>query len=525
MRFFNTSGPMFADLHYYIPPLDRIDIDEVLELVRNRMYFILHAPRQSGKTSALLALQDLLNSGTEGDYRCVYVNVEVGQAAREDTRRAMRAILSEIAVRTEDALGDAFVNQVMEEMLERGGPDGALSRTLRLWARSDPRPLVLLVDEIDSLVGDTLISVLRQLRSGYDSRPRGFPQSVILCGVRDVRDYRIHSGSTGESVMGGSAFNISAASLRLGSFSRDEVWTLLGQHTAETGQEFSRDALDLVWSRTLGQPWLVNAVCNQACFRSKRGRDRRRPITGEDVLEAQENLIQGRVVHLDQLADKLREERVRRVIEPMLSGTPQRQYSERDLEYVRDLGLVARDSPVRVANQIYAEVVPRELTHITQEDLLEETAWYVNERGGLDLSKLLERFQQFYRQHSEHWIERYQYKEAGPQLLLQAFLQRVVNGGGRIEREYGLGRMRTDLLVKWPVGGAEQQFVVECKLVRGSLESTVRKGLEQTAAYMDRCGARVGHLVVFDRSDRPWAERVFRRGEAAQGKTVEVWGM
>ena len=149
----------------------------------------------------------------------------------------------------------------------------------------------------------------------------------------------------------------------------------------------------------------------------------------------------------------------------------------------------------------------------------------MNERGGLDLSKLLERFQQFYQQHSEHWIERYQYKEAGPRLLLQGFLQRVVSGGGRIEREYGLGRMRTDLLVRWPVGGAEQQYVVECKLVRDSLESTVRKGLEQTAAYMDRCGARVGHLVVFDRSDRPWEERVFRHSETMHGKAVEVWGM
>ena len=526
MRFFNTSGPIFADLHYYIPPLDRIDIDEVLELVRNRMYFILHAPRQSGKTSALLALRDLLNSGKEGDYRCVYVNVEVGQAGREDIQRTMRAILGALAGRAEESLDDRFVSRVMGQALEEKGPDGALIEILRLWSRADSRPLVLLVDEIDALVGDTLISVLRQLRSGYDLRPRSFPQSVILCGVRDVRDYRIHSGSTGESVMGGSAFNISAASLRLGSFSRDEVGTLLGQHTAETGQEFSRDALDLVWSRTLGQPWLVNAVCNQACFRSNRGRDRNRMITGEDILDAQEELIQARVVHLDQLADKLREERVRRVIEPMLSGTPEQyDFTARDLEYVRDLGLVARDSPVRVANPIYAEVVPRELTRITQEDLLEETAWYVNERGGLDLSKLLERFQQFYRQHSEHWIERYQYKEAGPQLLLQGFLQRVVSGGGRIEREYGLRRMRTDLLVKWPVGGAEQQFVVECKLVRGSVESTVRKGLEQTAAYMDRCGARVGHLVVFDRSDRPWEERVFRRGEAAQGKTVEVWGM
>ena len=113
---------------------------------------------------------------------------------------------------------------------------------------------MLLVDETDALLGDTLISVLRQLRSGYDMRPDAFPQSVVLCGVRDVRDYRIYSASTGESVTGGSAFNISAASLRLGDFGRAEVEALLGQHTAETGQKFEPAALERVWTQTQGQP-------------------------------------------------------------------------------------------------------------------------------------------------------------------------------------------------------------------------------------------------------------------------------
>ena len=94
---------------------------------------------------------------------------------------------------------------------------------------------MLLIDEIDLLVGDTLLSVLRQLRAGYVRRPRDFPQSVVLCGVRDVRDYRIHSGSGREIIAGGSAFNIKAESLRLGDFTKDEVLSLLGQHTDETG--------------------------------------------------------------------------------------------------------------------------------------------------------------------------------------------------------------------------------------------------------------------------------------------------
>ena len=93
---------------------------------------------------------------------------------------------------------------------------------------------MLLIDEIDALVGDTLLSVLRQLRSGYDQRPAAFPHSIILCGVRDVRDYRIHSTAENRLVLGGSAFNIKAKSLRLGNFSEQEVRALLGQHTAAT---------------------------------------------------------------------------------------------------------------------------------------------------------------------------------------------------------------------------------------------------------------------------------------------------
>ena len=99
------------------------------------------------------------------------------------------------------------------------GPENALKGLLTRWCLANPTPLVLLVDEIDSLVGDTLLSVLRQLRAGYQQRPRGFPHSVVLCGVRDIRDYRIRS-STGEVVAGGSPFNVAAKSLRLGDFTR-----------------------------------------------------------------------------------------------------------------------------------------------------------------------------------------------------------------------------------------------------------------------------------------------------------------
>ena len=177
MRKFNRTGPVFADRHYCIPPLSRVNLDEILELIAGMEYFVLHAPRQTGKTSVLLALQDLLNA--EGKYRCLYVNVEGGQAAKEDTARAMRAFLGQVASRSRDILQDDFVDRTMSECLQKHGPDGALSEILVRWSATHPKPLVLLIDEIDTLVGDTLISVLRQLRANSDRRPHQFPQRGV----------------------------------------------------------------------------------------------------------------------------------------------------------------------------------------------------------------------------------------------------------------------------------------------------------------------------------------------------------
>ena len=523
MRFFNTSGPVVAADHYCIPPLERLNLAEVRRLIRDKRYFVLHAPRQTGKTSALLALRDLLNA--EGSYGCVYVNVEGAQALRGDVEQAMQVILGELASWARSTLGDEFLNDTWSDILAKFGA-GALSEALTRWSAAAPKPLVLLIDEIDALVGDSLLSVLRQLRAGYVRRPGEFPQSVVLCGVRDVRDYRIQSTAENAIITGGSAFNIKARSLRLGDFSREEVFALLGQHTEETGQAFTAEAVETVWTQTQGQPWLVNALADEACFYGD-AQDRRHPVTAEAIHTAQEQLILRRETHLDQLADKLKEERVRRVVEPLLSGGEQRRFVDRDLEYVRDLGLVAQDRPLRIANPIYAEVVPRELTWVVQEEFEQETAWYVDSDGRLDVGELLSAFQAFFREHSEHWVERFEYKEAGPQLLLQAFLQRVVNSGGRIEREYGLGRGRTDLLIVWPQGEQTRRFVVECKVLHKSLAQTVAEGVEQTAGYVDRCGAEAGHLVIFDRrTDRRWADKVFHdRRTADSGVTIDIWGM
>ena len=239
MRFFNTTGPVVAADHYCIPPLQRVNLEEVLALIRDKRYFVLHAPRQTGKTSALLALRDLLNERIRG--RLPLRVRERGvrpDCAGERGAGVCVPSWERLGTRARRTLGDESLASLWPGILTTFGPDGALQEVLVRWAEADPTPAVLLIDEIDTLVGDTLIAVLRQLRGGYDERPDGFPQSVILCGVRDVRDYRIHSSAENTVITGGSAFNVKAASLRIGDFPETDV-----RHAARPAHRRDRTAV------------------------------------------------------------------------------------------------------------------------------------------------------------------------------------------------------------------------------------------------------------------------------------------
>lgn len=531
-RFFNTAGPNRPEVEYTIAPLKRFDLEDILALIAQGKYFVLHAPRQTGKTSCMLALRDYLNAS--GEYIAVYANVEGGQGSRNNVQSVVKSTVDTLAEEFRSGLGNDMPLRIRDEV-QTVGMDSMLATYLRRLSEHCPKPIVLVIDEIDALVGDSLVSILRQIRSGYANRPKAFPQTIILCGVRDVRDYRIVL-SNQDIVTGGSAFNIKAESLRLGNFSQEDIHELYMQHTNETGQQFDEACFPLVWNATEGQPWLVNALAREVTWSMKENRDRSITITPEMMYKAQENLIYRRDTHIDILIDKLSEPRVKRVIEPILANNDEADDSlvpNDDVLYVQDMGLikVERGKPRRIANGIYREIIPRELTWSTQNALVQEPQWYQNSDSSINMEKLLTDFQQFFRENSDAWIGKFDYAEAGPQLLLQAFLQRVVNGGGYIDREYGLGRKRTDLLIRKPLtegyGGPVQRIVLELKIKRYSLERTIEEGLQQTAAYMDAVGSvDEGHFIIFDRSkEKSWDERIWHKPYEHNGRTIVVWGM
>lgn len=516
MKHFNNAGPCRPELHYMLPVASRLP--EVRRLIDQQTYFVLHAPRQVGKTTTLMQLAQELTA--EGRYTALLVSMEAGSAFNDQPGKAEAACLETWRTKARTWLPP----ELQPPPWPAAEEGGRINAALQAWALHSPRPLVLFLDEIDALENETLISVLRQLRTGFPDRPRGFPWSLGLIGMRDVRDYKVMSGGS-ERLDTASPFNILSRSLTMSNFTEDEVTTLYQQHTTETGQRFADEATRLAFHLTQGQPYMVNALAKVAVEELQP--DLTQAITPDDIERSKEILIQRQETHLSSLVKRLREERVRRVIEPILAGDALMEVPDDDRRFVLDLGLVTKvnGGQMQIANPIYREVIPRVLTSSLQDSLSQQRQWYVLPDGRLDMDKLLTAFQQFFRENSEHWLERFDYKEAGPQLLLQSFLHRVVNGGGRIEREYGLGRGRTDLFVLWPYPQGVQRIVLELKIRRKALEQTITEGLAQTYEYGERCNAGEMHFVVFDRTKKPWSKKIFNRTRQHRGATIKVWGM
>ena len=493
-RFFNTAGPCDPRTHYMLPPERRLP--GVRGLIDQQHYFVLHAPRQSGKTTYLRSLAPALTS--DGRLAALVASCEVGQAAGDDVDRGIAALL--------DVIRQAAENHLPEDLRPpKTDPEvPAETRLLDLlsrWSRQCPRPVVLFLDEIDSLLGSVLVSVLRQLRSGYPERPEGFPQAVALVGLRDVRDYRLQIRPDTRTLGTSSPFNIKVESLVLPNFSLEEVSELYGQHTADTGQAFTPEAVALSFELTGGHPWLVNALARQAV--EVLAPDPATPVTPGIVEAAKERLIQRRDTHLDSLVDRLREPRVRRVIEPILSGgSLSPEVMDDDIQLVLDLGLVkVEGGNLAIANPIYREVIPRALTGVLEKSMSVPAGAYVGKDGRL-LFELLAGFRDFWCQNSEAFLAQAPYSEAAAQLVFMAYLQKVVNGGGFIDREYAVGSGRIDLCIRWPSPAGLERWAIELKVWRDRRPDPLAEGLEQLTGYLDRLGLKRGTLVIFDdRSD------------------------
>ncbi|MDR1155132.1 MAG: AAA-like domain-containing protein, partial [Bacteroidales bacterium] len=403
---------------------------------------------------------------------------------------------------------------------------GVLKMSLKRFCKLLDKPLVILFDEVDCLSEGTLITFLRQLRDGYNGRPeRAFVHSVALVGMRNIRDYKAQVRPESATLGDASPFNIVTETYTLKNFTKEEITQLYRQHTGESGQIFEDDAIELVYEQTQGQPWLVNAIAREVTVKILQS-DYTKPVKAELVSQAIQNIILNRPAHIDSLLERLKEDRVRSVIEPMIIGKEFIDRGSDDFLYTGDLGLIRIDenAQIRPANPIYAEVMIRKLSFSMQETLQNpkypyQIPRYLKPDGHIDVDYLMRDFQKFWHRNSAVWLEKCDYPEAGPLLVMMAFLQRVVNGGGQIFRDMASGNGRLDLMMIYN----DKKYPIELKIRYG--EKYVEDGLDQTAGYMDLHCCDEGWMVVFDRRKTvKWEDKLYIKKETVNGKTLTIVG-
>jgi len=517
-KYFNIAGPCNPAEHYMIPSESRCR--GLTELIEQKQYFVIYAARQSGKTTLLLDLVKQLN--LEGRYYALYCSLETAQGII-DPKEGIPAVLKRL--KSEVELIDPDGRYHFADKADFSDYTNVLRTGLTELCRKSDKPPVILFDEADCLSNGTLIAFLRQLRDGYVNRYRiPFVHSVGLIGMRNIRDYKGRIREDRETLGSASPFNIVTKALTLKNFTGEEVEELYGQHTQETGQDFSPDVTDSVYRHTQGQPWLVNAVAREIVTEILES-DHTKQILPEHVEKAVETIIRRRDTHIDSLLERLKEERVRRVVEPVIVGEEKGfDFTDDDYRYVLDLGILKNEKGVLLpSNPIYADVIIRKLSSEPQMTMdsadfpLHAPAYLT--AGKLDMKKLLTDFQNFWRENSAIWQERFQYKEAAPHLILMAFLQRIINTGGRIDREMATGRRRIDLCIHYQ----NQKYPVEIKIRRD--QKTLNEGKKQLADYTDTLGCNEGWLVIFDRRKKiSWKSRLFWKTGRINDKEIHVAG-
>ena len=479
---------------------------QVFALVERQSYFIVHAPRQIGKTTTLAALAAELTAS--GRYTAALVSMEVGAPFGDQVGVAEQAVLSTWRRSIEADLPRALWPPPWPE----AATGNRIGAALKMWAETSPRPLVVFLDEIDALQDDALISVLRQLRSGYRDRPGLFPWSLALIGLRDVRDYRVR-GDERDHLGTASPFNIAVDSITLQNFTPEDVAGLFAQHTADTGQAVPAETLARIYHWSRGQPWLVNALGRQ--LMDVLVTDRARPMLPPDVDAAARILIERQDTHLDSLSERLREPRVRAIIEPMVGGASPQPLPNDDVRYVVDLGLLRRgcDGTLEVSNPIYKEIIVRDLLVVPRVSLPKLQASWLTPAGKLDAQALLTAFIKFWRRHGEPVMRSAPYHEIAPHLVMMAFLDRVASAGGTVDREYAIGSGRLDLCLRL----GTEVLAIELKVWREHEPDPREEGLEQLEAYLAGLGLASGWLVIFDR--RPGLPRLAERTTVEEART------
>jgi hypothetical protein len=483
-RRFNTAGPNDSARHSTISARSRVPA--LRDIIEQGRYFVLHAPRQMGKTTLLLDLAAEINR--EKSHVAAVVSLEPG-AAFPTVDAAELAMLDSWRY----DLAAYLPSDVSVPRWPEAPPGNRIGAALSAFAQDCARPLVLFFDGFDTLSREVRMSVIRQIRAGKPRRPHGFPWSIGFASLRDPRELdHSYTQTPPSSSTPTSSMSLDAEVIPLAALSREHVGEMCESLAEQLSETVLPTAADRVFDHTQGVPFFVGSILQRVLemFEQRKG-----SITAADVDKARDALVERRGGVLDEGVDRMRDARFKAMLEQVGAGTL-RDLSSDEARIAVDLGIIHErsDSSVHYTNSIWRMVVTRQLPSTKSSIFTTDKPAWVRPDGRLDPEKLLETFLEFWRRHGDQILAGATYGELSP-LVLTAFLNGIVKNGGLIEREYALGRGRMDVCIRQ--GGSAVALVVKVRRERDA--DPVVEGLAQVDASLARHGIEDGWLVIFDR--------------------------
>ncbi|HRI63095.1 MAG TPA: hypothetical protein PK156_02625 [Polyangium sp.] len=525
MRTFTLDGPVDPSRHYVLPAAPRLA--EARSLVDQGAYFIVRAPHRTGKTTALRALATEMTS--EGRYAALVCSAKLAAPAHSDVLLVQQALLAAIRIAAERDLPPELQPPVFAPAADMTH----LYEGLAAWARVCPLPIVLFFDDLDSLHGAALECVLQQLETGFSRRPGHFPWSVGLGAAFDLRRTSSSEADVPEKPFSTGPFERFWSSRLLPPLTREEIRALYTQHFATFAARFTDEALESIHEASAGHVFHVQAL-GQALAQMSPQVDQ---FTKSQVVDVQRQLISEGLSPIDALATRLLESRVRRVIEPLIAGSSAiASVADADLQFVRDIGLVAADEPVRIEGAIHRALVPHLLVNHVRRAVMDDPAQCFDENGRIAIDRLLAAFGGFYAAHAADLIDAIPYSKIAHELIFLGFLAQMLESRATIDLEFGASRGRVDVVAfsASRAGGssnettgtntAEQREVFVLVARRKGDSGVKKRGLEWLETSMRQNGTDSGTLVIFDKRGKRSAGRRIKVKELVTegGKTVRL---
>ncbi len=517
---FNDTGLCIPERHYMADVSGKIQA--ILRLVEDGSYFVINRPRQYGKTTTLFLLEREL--ARREAYLPVFLSFEgFGTSVYECEQSFIKAFQGELCQIFERAglveLASFFDKTGEMTTLHEFG--GWLSKLIE----ASQKPIVLMIDEVDKSSNHQLfLDFLALLRAKFLSAAQGKEMtfhSVILAGVHDIKTLKLKIRPDDERRYN-SPWNIAVDFTIDLSLTPPEIKSMLTDYSAQTGVTMDRAQMAArLHQFTSGYPFLVSKLCKIIA-------EELLPADGRAWLpeyldQAVNRLLQTQNTNFDSLIKNLENHPdLYQLVEKIVIFGEEIAYSQYGGQTL-DLGmlygiLTRRGYRVDIHNQIYREQIYTYMaTNWRVQTLLGSRLndyalqeHYALPDGGLDMTKLLLKFQEFmkaeYSQRDRDFIERH------GRLIFLAFLKPILNGRGFDFKEPQISEeKRLDVVITYNA----HKYIVELKLWRG--EAAHQRGLAQLRDYLRRANLTTGYLVIFDLTQsgqKTWQQAQLRVDDA-----------